>query len=651
MSVVALLVPGLIAAILCYRLTPLAGRLALRIGAVDHPGPRKIHQQAMPRLGGLAVVAAVAAVALGAWTLFPESLAALPQGLLIGAALGLLPVLAVSIADDIKPRGVAIKLCGHVTGALIAVAFGVSLGDTVHIFGQPIALGAAAVPLSVLWIVGLTNAFNLVDGLDGLSAGLGLIATSSLAAVFVVVHQPEMAATALVLAGALCGFLPYNLYPARLFLGDAGASAIGFCLAAFALRGGSTLSAGMATLLPVFVLGLPIADTTISVVRRLITALGSHGPAAVFTADGNHIHHRLLALGMNQARAVRMLYGVGVVLGGAGLLSLFMSARESALLVLALLLAGFVGLGRLGYDEFAIIRRGVVLRFYDIPVLKRSTFIVFADVLMVAVSALLGVALKAGVWDLAGHRQAVLQLVVVFAPVTVIMFWVTGLYRGMWRVANVEDFGRVCGGVVATTVVAAVGGTVLQAHTVPMATYVIVGLLLLAMMNGSRASFIVLLAGTRRAAEAGVPVIIYGAGRGGVSAGRELLSNLSAGLRPVAFIDDDPRTWHRTINGLPVLGPIGALDAAIRRVAARAVVISTEKVDDALVGTIADTCAAHGIELLEMRVTFNRVRRGSDAVVSHPAWRREYAQAGRPARARRAADQDVPQLVPIGRRT
>src|SRR6185437_11616642 len=179
-------------------------------------------------------------------------------------------------------------------------------------------------------------------------------------------------------AGALVGFLPYNTHPARLFLGDTGATAIGFGLAAFALRGGSTLSTGFAALLPVFILGLPIADTLIAMLRRTLHRV-EYRRGGVFEADRNHIHHRLLALGIDHARAVLLLYGAGLLLAAAALFSVFVTARETALMVTALLLAGVVGIQRLGYDEFAFIRRGTVLRVYEIPAVKRGFFIVLVD--------------------------------------------------------------------------------------------------------------------------------------------------------------------------------------------------------------------------------------------------------------------------------
>ena len=329
-----------------------------------------------------------------------------------------------------------------------------SLAPVVHLFGTAIHLGVFAAPLSVLWIVGVTNAFNIIDGLDGLSAGLALIAATSMAAVFALVGQAEMAAVALVLAGALAGFLPYNTHPARLFLGDTGSTAIGFCLAAFALKGGSTLSSGFAALLPVFMLGLPIADTLIAIVRRTLGRLENH-TGGMFVPDSNHIHHRLLALGIDHGRAVLILYGAGLVLAGAAFVSMFLTARAAALFVVALLLAGFIGVHRLGYNEFAFLRRGTILKVYTMPVVKRGMFVVYVDTILAVAAAYLVVGLKTDVWSFSFVRDSVLDLATTFAPVTVLVFWWSGMYRGSWRVSGLDDLTRACRAVAIVTVVGA----------------------------------------------------------------------------------------------------------------------------------------------------------------------------------------------------
>ena len=389
-ALLSLVLPAVAAAAIAFGLTPLVSRFAVVIGAIDMPGERKIDHRPIPRLGGLAVVTAIAVVWTARRWFVPPSFV-LPRELLFGIGLGVLPVLIVSLIDDIRSVSAGPKFAAHLLGASIAVAFGVALGGEVHLLGSTIYLGAFAAPLSVLWIVGVTNAFNIIDGLDGLSAGLALIAAISMAAVFLLVGQPAMGGAVLVLAGALAGFLPYNVHPARLFLGDTGATTIGFCLATFALKGGSTLSSGFAALLPVFIIGLPIADTLIAMARRVVLRLEDRR-GGVFVADRNHIHHRLLALGIDHGRAVLMLYAAGLISPVGRSRRCSSRPSEASLFVVALLLAGFVGVHRLGYDEFAFIRRGTVLRMYEVPVVKRGMFVVFVDIAMAVLASYLTLA-------------------------------------------------------------------------------------------------------------------------------------------------------------------------------------------------------------------------------------------------------------------
>jgi len=618
MHVMLFLAPAFSAGLLAYVLAPFAGRLALRVGAVDLPGPRKIHQRPMPRLGGVAVIAAISVVAAATYWLVPMS-RTLPPRVCWGIALGLLSIVAISILDDIKALPATPKFAVHLAGAAVAVACGVSLNPDVHLFGRTITIGWLASPLSVLWLVGMTNAFNLVDGLDGLSAGLALIAASALAGVFVLANQPAMGAAALVLAGGVAGFLPYNLFPARMFFGDTGATAIGFCLAAFALRGGATLSAGFATLLPAFVLGLPIAETVISVVRRLIRRAGASDAGGVFQADRNHMHHRLLAMGIDHPHAVFILYGAGVMLAAGALASMFMTASESALLIVALLLAGFLGVHRLGYDEFAIIRNGAALRAYETPALNKSMFAVFVDVALVAVAALIAAALKADNWQLSASGAAALRMTALLAPLTVVVFWCMNLYRGTWKLAAVDDFVRLC----CAVFIAACLGSAIRMVAAPAESsaslFAIWALVSAVLVIGSRASYQILEASRWRAAASGTPTLIYGAGRQGAMALRELTFDIESPLRPVAFIDDDPNKQGRLVNGLPVVGSMRTLTGTIQRFAARAVVVASDGLSPARLAEIGEQCESAGVSLLKLRVSFSSVAAAPQAMRLAPA--------------------------------
>jgi UDP-GlcNAc:undecaprenyl-phosphate GlcNAc-1-phosphate transferase len=607
----AQLLPPLVAAVLTWLLAPLAARLAVLVGAVDVPGVRKVHTTPIPRLGGLAVIGSVAIV-LSATSLAFGSY--LPVEISKGLGFGLLPILIVSVADDIRPVPALVKLLAHVTGAVIAILCGVTLNPVVHLFEVAIDIGVLAGPLSIVWLVGVTNAFNIIDGLDGLSSGLALISAISMAAVFGVLGQPTMAAATLVLAGALAGFLPYNLHPARLFLGDSGATAIGFCLAAFALKGGATLTSGFAAIVPLFIMGLPIADTLIAMARRTM-ARGD----GVFTADGNHIHHRLLALGVGHRQAVLILYAAGFICAGVAFMSVFLKARQAALLIASLLVAGVVGLQRLGYEEFAFIRRGTVLRVYEAPVLRRSMFVVFFDLALAAVAAYVTAMLKLDGWTLATVQSMVIDLVATFAPLTAIVFWYSGVYRGNWRVAGVVDLARLVGAALVVTGLGMVTHGFIAATSTPTSVFFIYALVSIVLFTSSRGSYVVLLNSSRRASNQGRPVLIYGSGERSVAAIRELFDNPGSGLRPVGFVDDDPRTHGKTLSGLPVLGGTDRLDQILAEVCATGIVVPGTEMSGSVLERMAEACYRTGTSLFRLQVQLEELDDRHEEQATTPA--------------------------------
>jgi len=612
MPVILFFAPALAAALLTYVLTPLAARLANRIGAVDLPGERKIHEHPMPRLGGLAMIAGVAgAMVASAWmrhgTPWP-----LPTHLIAAVAAGLVPIVAISIRDDIAPVRAMPKFLVHLLGAVLTVALGVSLNSEVHLFGYTVSIGPLAAPLSVVWLMGTTSAFNIVDGLDGLAAGLAFISACALSSIFLVAHQTTMAAMALTVAGGVAGFLPYNMFPARTFFGDTGATAIGFCLGAFALRGGATLSAGFATLGPVFVLGLPIAETFISMARRLVRRV-EQGSGGVFDADRNHMHHRLLALGIDHPHAVRILYAIGAMLAAATLVSMFLSARESAMLIVALVMAGALGVRRLGYDEFAVIRRGVVLKAYEAPVLNRSMFVVLVDILIVAAAAVIAVTLKAD-GQLAENPSIAIGLASLLAPITIVVFWRMGVYRQSWRLAGADEFSRACTGVLISTLLGATVRTALVMRDPSISLLVVFATVHLVLLIGCRASYQLFAAGSWRSAHRGAPVLIYGAGRRGLTALSELTASVESQWRPVAFVDDDPAKAGTVVRGLPVAGSLATLERTLSRLSIRAIVVAADSLSQARLAQLDALCSRAAVALLQLRVTLDEIA-GAPALV------------------------------------
>ena len=603
MTLLLFVMPAFVAALLAYGLTPVARRLAFRIDAVDYPGPRKIHSVPTPRLGGLAVVFSSTIVfALISW-FAPAKLRALPPQLLLGVAVGLLPIAIISFFDDIRPKRAIVKFGVHLMAASLAVAFGIRLYPDVHFLGTPIHIGWLAIPISIIWLAGITNAFNLIDGLDGLSAGLALISAVSLGAVSIVTHHYEMAAAASILAGSLIGFLPFNLYPARIYLGDSGATAIGFFLGALTLSGGSTTTAGLAVTLPIVVLGIPLADTLLSMTRRLLRNTEST-EGGMFVADRNHIHHRLLALGFDQRSAVLLLYGVGLVLALFAFASVFLRQQDAALLLGALLVAAVVGVSRLGYDEFAMVKRGVVLRMYDAPVLKKGFFVVFVDLAMIATALYVAIGLKYDDWSIVEQRKMIVGIMAILPAATLMMFSIMHIYRRSWSNAGIQDVVKLTMAVVtansATYVVARLTAT--QPPTVTfMVTYTLV---MLALVNGTRASYRVFYQMNRESNLDGDPVVIYGAGRGGALALREILCNVDVPMRPIGFIDDNPQMKGRYINGYPVLGNLDDLSSVVLDGKARGVVIASEKIPITKVQDAQKVCQSRGAWMRVFTVDF-----------------------------------------------
>ena len=303
--------------VLALALTPLARAAGRRFDVVDRPdGRRKLHASAVPRLGGLAVLlsfaCAFAAVALlpGA-AIFGEVEWTAALHLLVATA----AVAIVGLADDVVGIGPWTKLLAQVAAGLYLFNHGYAVFLVSNPLGEPLALGWSSLPLTVLWIVAVSNAFNLIDGLDGLAAGVGISASAVVFAFAVLNERWEIALLAAALAGALFGFLRYNFSPASIFLGDAGSLSVGLVLAALSLRGSVKGSMAVTLVAPLLALGFPIVDTLMAMLRRML------GGRSILEADADHIHHRMLRMGMSARQAVVMLYGFTALFGMIGLLA------------------------------------------------------------------------------------------------------------------------------------------------------------------------------------------------------------------------------------------------------------------------------------------------------------------------------------------
>lgn len=316
-----------LAGLAAYFSTPFVRQLAVRWGAVDRPGPRKIHAQPMPRLGGLAVFVGFCFPWAGFYLLDNRVTAAFQdyEKLFAALVLGAAAMLGLGIYDDVRGASAPKKLCVQVLVAVGLYLGGYRIARLSALFGGAVELGWLALPVSVLWMVGITNAINLLDGIDGLAAGVTACIALALALINMLAGNIMVALLTLCLAGACLGFLPHNFSPARIFLGDSGSLCIGMILACIGVI--SLFKAATATFVavPLLLFALPLFDTTAVMLGRFTRG------ASIFQADKTHVHHRLLDLGLTQKQAAFLLYSVTAVLGG---LAIFLSLRETPSAVL-----------------------------------------------------------------------------------------------------------------------------------------------------------------------------------------------------------------------------------------------------------------------------------------------------------------------------
>jgi UDP-GlcNAc:undecaprenyl-phosphate GlcNAc-1-phosphate transferase len=335
---------ALVAAVAALAFTPLVRALAVRVGAVDVPDPRRAHDRAVPRLGGVALVLACAVTL--AFHDAPRALLAAGGWDVPALLAGVLVIVATGVLDDVRGLGPLPKLGLEVVAALVAVAGGYGLGGVTNpLTGGFVPFGPIGPLVTIVWIVGLTNAFNLIDGLDGLAAGVALIAAATLFAVALIEGRADVACLWATLGGALAGFLRYNFNPASIFLGDAGSLFLGYVFGVLSLQSLQKGATAVVVAAPLLALGLPIMEVVVTVLRRAVVS----GLASVPRADREHIHHRLVARGMAHRNAVLTLWVVCAGFGGLAFLSVVTQGAGKALLVAIAAVAIVVGVRALGY--------------------------------------------------------------------------------------------------------------------------------------------------------------------------------------------------------------------------------------------------------------------------------------------------------------
>ncbi|QTD41133.1 glycosyltransferase family 4 protein [Sporosarcina sp. Te-1] len=309
-------------------LTPLVIKFAFRIGAVDRPNYRKVHAQIMPRIGGLAIFGAFM---IGYLILRPEDPGATynTAGIIVGAFL----IIATGFLDDMLEITAKAKLVGQLAAALVVVLWGGLQIDFINLpfFGQ-LDFGYFSIPITIIWIIGITNAINLIDGLDGLAAGVSTIALISITVMAVIMGDVYVIATASLLAASSLGFLFFNFHPAKIFMGDTGALFLGYMISVLAMLGFKNVTV-VSLIIPIIMLGVPISDTFFAIVRRVRMKQSITAP------DKSHLHHCLLRAGFSHRQTVLIIYGLAILFGVAAVLFSQATVWGAIVLITVMLIA------------------------------------------------------------------------------------------------------------------------------------------------------------------------------------------------------------------------------------------------------------------------------------------------------------------------
>lgn len=500
----------------------------------------------------------------------------------------------VGLLDDIINIKPYQKLIGQMIGAAIVVGFGLELPLT--------GIELLDITITVVWLIGITNAINLLDNMDGLAAGIAAIAAIALAIGFAANGQTNELLLTAVFIGALLGFLIFNFNPASIFMGDCGSMFVGFLLASSVLlnqTGGRSRGIFSILAVPVLILFVPIFDTTfVTVLRKLWGRKASQG-------GRDHTSHRLVALGLSERSAVLMLYAFAVLAGLASLLVRELDTSQSlamiAVFIIILVIIG-VYLSKVKVyeetDEAAAMANNAVFAFLVNVSHKRRIFEVFLDVLLISLAYYISYVLLFGSFEYSGNWPLFLETLPLLIVLKLFAFLAFGVYRGVWRYTSIGD--------IITHTKAVTAGSVLSVSAVLLlyrfqnfsrAVFILDGIILLFFVIGSRMAFRlirqILPSGS---ADGGVRVLIYGAGDGGEMVLRELRNNRELHYDPVGFVDDDPLKQGKVINGLKVSSAADLIDVC-RENKIDEVLISARNLDAERLNALRTMCHTEDIDL------------------------------------------------------
>ena len=574
-------------------LVPLCRGASRRFGKMAHPREDRWHKEPVALFGGIAIGLTLFGSAAG-FGLFSDLPALLIWGFVI---------FATGLVDDFVTLKPSTKLVVQFAAACALLFFGYRL-NWLH----SVTLDSL---LTLVWVVGVTNAFNLLDNMDGLCAGIALIVGGTLLVDLLSragagAPLPEAQYLA-ILGGATLGFLVFNFHPASIFMGDSGSLLLGFSFAALTLTSAHQ-AANRSNLLtvvaaPVFVLLIPIFDTT------LVTVLRKLSGRAASSGGRDHSSHRLVAIGLSERTAVMVLWGLAAVGGamalGINVISQSWAALASVVFIIAMTLLA-VYLSRIRVyegEDVRLLREGTVTPLVIDFMHKRRVAEVLLDFCLIAIAYSAAYRFRFENEDFLANFGSFRNSLPVVLSVQMIVFFIVGVYRGVWRHFGLSDAVVVAKGIVAGTVVSQL--IVLYSPRFigySRTVFAIYALLLMALITASRASFRLIAEFVQRQRPSGNRAIVYGAGDGGTFAVRELLSRHNEVVRIVGFIDDDPHKIGSRVQGYRVMGGVDTLVLMIGAGDVDSVIVSSNHIAPDRLRAVATACAAQNIAVSRLRV-------------------------------------------------
>jgi UDP-GlcNAc:undecaprenyl-phosphate/decaprenyl-phosphate GlcNAc-1-phosphate transferase len=584
---------------LAVALTPLIRRRAIKRGWIAEPQGDRWHTRPTALMGGVAIFAAFSVALAAAPLLAPAASFHKYFPLLVCATLAF----GLGLIDDIYHLSPQTKLVGQLIIATVLVFFKFKIdwftSYTLNTF------------VSIFWLVAITNAFNLLDNMDGLAAGIAFISSLFLALINVVgPGQSVFGGQILVLAafmGALLGFLLYNVHPAKIFMGDAGSLFIGFLLAGISTQQRIFQSTHVLPIImvPLLILFIPILDTGfVSVMRTFFMRSIARG-------GKDHSSHRLVAIGLPERTAVLTLYGFAIAGGLVALVGVLYRAHVFFIcLVLFLLVSLFfwIYLARVRVypeeEKSLVDRNGTLTTFWISFTYKRRVFEVLLDVFLVSFGYWLSYVLRfeGGMYE--GSFPLFLKSLPIALGSLLLSYFASGVYRGVWRYTNAYDLiNHVRAVSVGVTLTILIILLLYRFDGYSRTAFVIFWGICLLFLAGSRLSFQMIAESLRRKSMTnGRRVLIYGAGDKGVMTLREILNNQGLGMTPVGFIDDDVRKHKSKIRGYEVLGGLETLEPAVARLRVDEVIVASKKIPPENLRATSTVCEQLGINVRNMEL-------------------------------------------------